>query len=682
MVSSKNFITLDLQKQSTSVVVPLKYGETGKQIIISIADGGFPYTISNDCYAVLTAQKPDGNTLYNHCTINENTIVYDVTEQTTAVVGTFTAAINLYGADDTLLISSKFRIIVDGTIYSEDEVLSAPEVSALTHLISEAATTINTGKQTIQESNAATEAANTAARSANEATNSATAAAENANNSAGAANASADRANTATNSANTAAGNAQTATQSANIAAASANEAAGKANEAIEAVNNTAKDLLTARDNGEFNGPQGEKGDPGPQGPQGPQGEKGDKGDKGDRGEKGDTGEKGDKGDPGDPPIVCTAQGDAVSVTDSADRPLQGLSVYGKTTQAGVPTPAAPVALESAGSSGSIAVSITGKNLINPVAYMTDAVHTTLDGDIFTSNFENGALYINVNRSNGTALPKGTYTATFFPITQGATCAFFIYSAATKTELLAKYGITAGNASFTFAAEEDFYFAVGGSVPYGYQSYRLQLEAGTGSTAYEAYKAPQKLTINTPNGLAGIPVTSGGNYKDETTKHQRLCDEINSTRDVHVRRLTRRVFSSATEVHTHSATGNKYATIPAIGTLENSPVMSNRYGWNTNMVNNNCYIALSTLIVCDNRFTDLATANAILAEEKPEFIYALNIPIETPLADMPDISTLHTHYPNTTVMADGAGVAVTYVADTKNYIDNKIAALSAALLNA
>lgn len=662
MVSSKNFITLDLQEQSTSVIVPLKYGETGKQIIISIADGGFPYTISNDCYAVLTAQKPDGNVLYNHCTINENTILYDVTEQTTSVVGTFPAAINLYGADDTLLISSKFRIIVDGTIYSEDDVLSAPEVSALTHLISEATTTIDSGKQTTQAGNAAAEAANTAAQSATDAANSATAAAENANNSATAADASAERANTATNSANTAAGNAQTAAQAANSAAASANEATGKTNEAIEAANNTAKALLTARDNGEFNGPQGEKG------------EKGEKGDKGDTGEQGP---KGDKGADGSPLILCTARGETISLTDAANRPLQGLTIYGKTTQAGVPTPAAPVALESAGSSGSIAVSVAGKNLINPQAYFDGGVdETTLDGDVFTSNFKNGALYLNTVGNKQTH-PKGTYTATFFPLTEGAGCALYVCSAATRAELTAKYIVTAGDASFTFTADEEFYLAVGGSTSAyrGEYSYKLQLEAGTGSTEYEPYKAVQTLSIPTPNGLPGIPVTSGGNYTDQNGQ-QWVCDEVDLARGVYVQRVIRRTLTSATGVNVHPELNNWYAMIAISQTLEvypliNAPVISNRYSWNTNLANNTCYIAGTTLVVCDNRFTDLDTANAILAEEKPEFMYVLSTPVETPLADMPDISTLHTHYPNTTITAEGADVGVTYVADTQKYVDER-----------
>ena len=56
--------------------------------------------------------------------------------------------------------------------------------------------------------------------------------------------------------------------------------------------------------------------------------------------------------------------------------------------------------------------------------------------------------------------------------------------------------------------------------------------------------------------------------------------------------------------------------------------------------------------------------------------YALAEPIETPLTEeeIQAYKALHTNYPNTTIYnSDGAGAEVGYVADTKNYIDNKIA---------
>ena len=129
------------------------------------------------------------------------------------------------------------------------------------------------------------------------------------------------------------------------------------------------------------------------------------RGPKGDRGEKGDKGDRGAKGEPGKDAVIdatLTQEGAAadaaatgkrlaeiekavaektdkarqniligsetgnpVSVSDAFSAPLCGLTVYGKSTQDGTPTPDAPVPIVSAGDGGSVAVKATGRNLLN-----------------------------------------------------------------------------------------------------------------------------------------------------------------------------------------------------------------------------------------------------------------------------------------------------------------------------
>lgn len=59
---------------------------------------------------------------------------------------------------------------------------------------------------------------------------------------------------------------------------------------AVSEAERVTKELKTARDNGEFNGPQGPKGDKGEKGDQGIQGEKGETGEQGPQGERGADG--------------------------------------------------------------------------------------------------------------------------------------------------------------------------------------------------------------------------------------------------------------------------------------------------------------------------------------------------------------------------------------------------------
>lgn len=116
-------------------------------------------------------------------------------------------------------------------------------------------------------------------------------------------------------------------------------------------------------------------------GPQGPKGEKGDKGDRGAKGEPGKdavidatltqegaaadaatTGkrlaeiEKADKARQNI--LIGSETGNPVSVSDAFSAPLCGLTVYGKSTQDGTPSPDAPVPIVSAGDGGTITVTI------------------------------------------------------------------------------------------------------------------------------------------------------------------------------------------------------------------------------------------------------------------------------------------------------------------------------------
>ena len=58
----------------------------------------------------------------------------------------------------------------------------------------------------------------------------------------------------------------------------------------------------------------------------------------------------------------------------------------------------------------------------------------------------------------------------------------------------------------------------------------------------------QTLTINTPNGLCGIPVDTGGNYTDSTGQ-QWICDEIDFERGVFVQRVKKSTVKTLDRLH-------------------------------------------------------------------------------------------------------------------------------------
>lgn len=143
MTPSMTKISLDIHDHASSVVVKAKKNDTGRLLYINLMDGRRPYVITNECLAVFTARKPDGNILFNKCSILGNTICYQFTEQTAPVVGRVECEVKLYGADDNLLTSASFAILVEDTVYDEgDQVESEKEVSALTKLLSDITTLI------------------------------------------------------------------------------------------------------------------------------------------------------------------------------------------------------------------------------------------------------------------------------------------------------------------------------------------------------------------------------------------------------------------------------------------------------------------------------------------------------------------------------------------------------------
>lgn len=316
-------------------------------------------------------------------------------------------------------------------------------------------------------------------------------------------------------------------------------------------------------------GPQGETGPRGEQGLQGIQGERGPQGAQGPQGEKGDTGPQGPKGETGPAVALDTtlthegeaadakATGDAISavkawqnvligsetgnplsVDDAFAAPLCGLTVYGKSTQGGTPTPDAPVPIVSAGDGGTIVVTLSDRS---------------------------------------------------------------------------------------------------------------------GKT--------QTLTLPTPNGLPGIPVTSGGNYTDSTGQ-QWVCDEVDLERGVRVQRVYKVdvdgenvKFEQAGDYANLAPRGLPIALLAkgqrtyAISTFTN-------LSWFYNTVNGQ-FLYLIAANLADQ-------LNASCKKQLGKVYYALATPIETPLApaEIAAYKAITTYGPDTVVQAgDGAGVKLDYQRD-------------------
>jgi hypothetical protein len=185
-------------------------------------------------------------------------------------------------------------------------------------------------------------------------------------------------------------------------------------------------------------------------------------------------------------------------------------------------------------------------------------------------------------------------------------------------------------------------------------SITVTLSDGNGKT--------QTLTLPTPNGLPGIPVTSGGNYTDSTGQ-QWVCDEVDLEREVKVQKVYK------VEVEGENV---KFVQAGEYVNLDQRDLPFAR------IFGGEATIAISTFSKTQwhfnpyNRFLYLIKAN--FADQLNEscknqlgkIYYVLATPIETPLtpAEIAAYKALTVYGPDTVVQAgDGVGLKLDYQRD-------------------
>lgn len=374
-------------------------------------------------------------------------------------------------------------------------------------------------------------------------------------------------------------------TEAAQTAASEAATSAGNADQSAQQASDSLQELKDGIASGNFKGEKGDKGNTGPIGPVGPQGEQGPQGPTGatgatgPQGEKGDTGPQGPKGETGPAVALDTtlthegeaadakATGDAISavkarqnilvgtetgnpiaVDDAFSAPLCGLTVYGKSTQNGTPTPDAPVPIVSAGDGGSVVVKVTGANMLEGTK---PGVKSTVYGITYTT-YENGFLITGTATNDFTILlhddskyrlTHGIYYLTTKGLSPSTVLNFYFIN---------KFNSDMQNQKVTLNRDVEF-------------SLRLQISKGATlnttvqvsltrdkTTTYSPYRE-QLLTLPTPTGLPGIPATSGGNYTDPQGQ-QWVCDEVDLERGVRVQRVDKSAFDDTKPLAEQNAT--------------------------------------------------------------------------------------------------------------------------------
>jgi hypothetical protein len=204
------------------------------------------------------------------------------------------------------------------------------------------------------------------------------------------------------------------------------------------------------------------------------------------------------------------------------------------------------------------------------------------------------------------------------------------------------------------------------------------VSAGDGGTVVvtvsDGANNSQTLTLQTPNALPGIPVTSGGNYTDENGQ-QWVCDEVDLARGVRVQRITKIKVTSSLNWQTSGQKVDRYfawfagtSATNVLCTHFSTTVGSEAVGGAIANQNN-----LIGFAYAQKGTSTLDEFKAFL-DAKDVYVWtSLATPVETALsaAEIAAYKALTTYAPTTTIsVTDGAGAEMKYQRDVNIVIKN------------
>lgn len=371
------------------------------------------------------------------------------------------------------------------------------------------------------------------------------------------------------------------------------------------------------------------------------------------------------------------------------------------------PSPEYPQEIVSAGDTGEIEVDVRGMNLLKPTwhnALVKDIIEAFDDGtfhfvkkktlpveivakpitDILSEMSDDEELYITIKEISD--------------ITYNYQIVFKNY---TDTICAAVNGdikkITYGE--IKKATYMQLYFYNIGGVNIG-DEFRIVISRNP-NCDYEPYQQTQSLIIQTPNGLPGIPVLFGGNYTDANGQ-QWISDEIDLKRGVRINKID--MFDAKKYEWVDSWESDFPDTTGETHIFNNKKALY-EVGVRNRSSYCNCFPYSNVADAKKVNVFSVGNGDGVLAvrvssniasnkEEWNEYInthdviFALLLKeqywTETPLTteEIKAYKALHTNKPTTVITNDAdAWMEVSYVADTKTYIDNKFAELNSALAN-
>ena len=405
--------------------------------------------------------------------------------------------------------------------------------------------------------------------------------------------------------------------------------------------------------------------------------------------------------------IVQTVEGSPIVVNDSSDNQLLGLKLFGKITQNEVTDVYTAQELKHIGSSGSIEVCVESLNLINTksfVPYSNKSIEVSDDGYAITvtggANNPYTSSVLSLTHLVEVVRGKKVYFAhdSMYCTVVGSKCGPQInLKRSTHTDYLP---LSTGTPKLEVDIPDDIV-----DITIGVYTNNTDTALAEDNTVIVeglrlslidndwVESSATSITIPTPNGLPGLPVSSSGNYIDETGKHW-LCDEIDFERGLYIQRV-RAIDNTELNVAWNKSVGDSdnnymyHVTIDDQYPVGYGECLCNRLvRKTTNELQADGNLIANVGITASPKYNVIyVNIGAYLLENSPSamkaffeeypltVVYGLAKPIVTQLsaAQIESYKTLYTVYPGSTIMNNSnAFMEVKYNADTKLYIQNLI----------
>lgn len=393
--------------------------------------------------------------------------------------------------------------------------------------------------------------------------------------------------------------------------------------------------------------------------------------------------------------IIETASGETVSIQDSAVAPFSGLKLFGKATQDGTPSPESPVPIEIAGSGGAVNVNITGNQLFDASKLPTKSA-----GGATVTNNGDGSFTIRGNGSASTNVDVYYTDYSLIGFLKPGKITLNTNGQSTEPHFYVQFMSNSGGTIFTLNEYGNSYNLsqtelneISKILIGFYCSANANIAQGTvepilyqdGDGTWEPFQTPQQLPLSTPNGLPGIPVTSGGNYTDATGQ-QWISDVIDLEAGTYTQNVKKFVFDSVNSNVTQNSgsTGaldrfgfKTGAVMKTLAGISNQQQTVDTWGTAEYSIGFGDGTSQTAFARFGENINSLELLNSHLQEHPFIFLVAIQSPVVTQLSseEIAAYKALLSNYPSTNIFTDStpqAGIEASYTADTKTYIDNKI----------